>query len=147
MFNRILVAVDASPASQRAVECARKMAKLTGAQVLVVHAYPKIPEYLGEPNLSQTIARHLERAHELVDPIVEQLKQEGIEAIPEVLEGPPADAILRVADAREVDLIVMGARGLGSVASLLLGSVSQKVLAHATCPVMVVREMQVAESA
>ncbi len=140
MFQKILVAVDDSPAARRAVTCARKMAKLTGAQVILVHAYPKIPDYLGEPNLSQTIARHLERAEALVQPLADELKAEGLDVITEILEGPPADAILRVADARDVDLIVMGARGLGSVASLLLGSVSQKVLAHATCPVMVVRE-------
>jgi nucleotide-binding universal stress UspA family protein len=70
------------------------------------------------------------------------LKADGIVTITEVLEGPPADAILRVAEARNVDLIVMGARGLGSLGSLLLGSVSQKVLAHATCPVMIVRAQE-----
>ncbi len=140
MFQKILVAVDDSPAAKKAVNYAEQLAKLTHAQILVVHAYPKIPDYLGEPNLSQTIARHLEKAEELVEPMIKQLQDAGIDVIPEILEGPPADAILRVADAREVDLIVMGARGLGSVASMLLGSVSQKVLAHAKCPVMIVRE-------
>ena len=138
MFQKILVAVDRSPAAEKAVNYALDLAKLTQAQTLIVHAYPKIPDYLGEPNLSQTIARHLERAEELVEPIVERFKAQGLDVIPEILEGPPADAILRVASAREVDLIIMGARGLGSVASLLLGSVSQKVIAHANCPVLVV---------
>ncbi len=140
MFQKILVAVDDSPAAQKAVNYAAQLAKLTNAQILIVHAYPKIPDYLGEPNLSQTIARYLEKAEELIEPVATQLQKAGLDVIPEILEGPPADAILRVADARNVDLIVMGARGLGSVASLLLGSVSQKVLAHATCPVMIVRE-------
>ncbi len=138
MFQKILVAVDRSPAAEKAVNYALDLAKLTQAQTLIVHAYPKIPDFLGEPNLSQAIARHLERAEDLVQPIVEKFEAEGVEAIPEILEGPPADAILRVASAREVDLIIMGARGLGSVASLLLGSVSQKVIAHADCPVLVV---------
>jgi nucleotide-binding universal stress UspA family protein len=142
LFDTILVAVDASPASARAVECARKLAKLTDATVLLVHAYPKVADYLGEPNLSNTIAKHLERANELVEPLAESLKADGIVTITEELEGPPADAILRVAEARNVDLIVMGARGLGSLGSLLLGSVSQKVLAHATCPVMIVRAQE-----
>jgi len=142
LFDTILVAVDASPASARAVECARKLAKLTDATVLLVHAYPKVADYLGEPNLTNTIAKHLERANELVEPLAESLKADGIVTITEVLEGPPADAILRVAEARNVDLIVMGARGLGSLGSLLLGSVSQKVLAHATCPVMIVRAQE-----
>jgi len=139
LFEKILVAVDGSSVSLKAVECARKLAKLTDATVILVHAYPKVPEYLGEPNLSETIARHIEKARNLIDPLAQSLQEDGIETITEILQGPPAEAILNVAETREVDLIVMGARGLGSLGSLLLGSVSQKVLSHATCPVMVVR--------
>lgn len=57
----------------------------------------------------------------------------------DVLEGPAAEAILRVAEVRKVDLIVMGTRGLGQLKGLLLGSQSQKVLAHAPCPVLLAR--------
>ncbi len=141
-FETILVAVDESPAAMQAVECARKLAKLTNATVILVHAYPKVPEYLGEPNLSNTIARYLEKANELIAPQAESLQQDGIVTITEILQGPPADAILRVADVRNVDLIVIGARGLGSLGSLLMGSVSQKVISHAQCPVMVVRAQE-----
>ncbi|NOZ73598.1 MAG: universal stress protein [Chloroflexi bacterium] len=139
MFQKILIAVDASQAAQEAVKCGQELAKLTGAQVILVHAHPKVPEYLGEPGLSETIARHVEKAEEILEPAAEALKSEGINVDLEILEGPPADAILRVAEVQNVDLIIMGARGLGTVASLLLGSVSQKVMAHATCPVMIVR--------
>ena len=139
LFDKILVAVDSSPAAMRAVDCARKLAKLTGASVILVHAYPPTPDYLGEPNLSEAIGRHIERANALLEPLAASLEEEGVETILEILQGPPADAILRVAATRDVDLIVMGARGLGSLGSLLLGSVSQKVMSHAKCPVMVVR--------
>jgi nucleotide-binding universal stress UspA family protein len=67
------------------------------------------------------------------------LREAGLEVIVEVLEGPPADAVLRVADIRQCDLIVIGSRGHGTLASLLLGSVSHRVLAHARVPVLVVR--------
>ena len=66
------------------------------------------------------------------------LMKAGREVIVEVLEGPPADAILRVADVRQCDLIVMGSRGHGTLASLLLGGVSHRLLAHAQAPVMIV---------
>jgi len=56
-----------------------------------------------------------------------------------VLEGPPAEAILNVAETREIDLIVMGTRGLGRFTGMLLGSQSQKVVSHASCPVTLVR--------
>jgi nucleotide-binding universal stress UspA family protein len=57
----------------------------------------------------------------------------------EILEGTPAEAILEVAKTRDVNLIVMGSRGLGRLAGALLGSQSQKVVQHATCPVLIVR--------
>ncbi len=57
----------------------------------------------------------------------------------EVLEGPPAEAILRVAETHGVDLIVMGTRGLGGLAGTLLGSQSQKVVMRVKRPVLPVR--------
>jgi nucleotide-binding universal stress UspA family protein len=57
----------------------------------------------------------------------------------EILEGPPAEAILNVVEVREIDLVVMGTRGRGRLTTMLLGSQSQKVLSHAKCPVMMVR--------
>jgi len=73
-----------------------------------------------------------------------QMALETIGSIPgilrqEVLEGPPAEAILTVAETRKVDLIVMGTRGLGRLAGLLIGSVSQRVVSQAGCPVLLVR--------
>jgi nucleotide-binding universal stress UspA family protein len=61
----------------------------------------------------------------------------GVEAEPEVLEGDPADRILELARMRDVDLIVVGSRGLGPIAGTLLGSVSREVLQHADRPVLV----------
>jgi len=142
LFEKILVAIDGSPASLRAVECARKLANLGHSTVILLSAYPKVPDYLGEPNYSKTIAKHIDRANKLLEPLAQSLQEDGITTVTEVLQGPPSEAILSVAGARNVDLIVMGARGLGSLSSLLLGSVSQKVLSHADCPVMIVRAQE-----
>ena len=57
----------------------------------------------------------------------------------EMIEGNPAETIIKVARSRNTDLIIMGARGLGKLSGLLLGSTSQKVLALAPCPVLIVR--------
>jgi nucleotide-binding universal stress UspA family protein len=57
----------------------------------------------------------------------------------ELIEGSPAEAIIDVAETRHSDVIVMGSRGISTLAGLLLGSTSQKVVSHAPCPVLIVR--------
>ena len=70
---------------------------------------------------------------------VKELESAGLTVKVELLEGPMAEAILRVAETRGANLIVLGARGSSSLQGLLLGSVSQKVIQYTTCPVLVVR--------
>jgi nucleotide-binding universal stress UspA family protein len=139
MFSRILLATDGSSHAEKAIEYARDLALRDDAQVIVVHAFQPVPAYLGEPSAHRGMARHVAAGHEVVDGAVEQLQEAGVDVIVEVLEGPPADAILRVAKVRQSDLIVMGSRGYGDLASLLLGSVSHRVLAHTHAPVLVVK--------
>jgi nucleotide-binding universal stress UspA family protein len=70
--------------------------------------------------------------------IVRRARRQGIDATFLVWEGSPGAAILSAAQAEEADLIVVGTRGHGRVGRLLLGSVSDHVVRHATCPVLVV---------
>jgi nucleotide-binding universal stress UspA family protein len=137
-FSRILLATDGSPNAGGAVNYARDLSLRDNAQVVLVHAFPSIPTYLGEPWSQQIIEKTVAHAKRVADGIADQLREAGLDVRVEVLEGPPADAILRVAEIRKCDLIVMGNRGYGEVASLLLGSVSHRVVAHANVPVLVV---------
>ena len=89
--------------------------------------------------MDQAIDKETTMARSVVEPVAQKLSAAGLDVVREVLEGPPADAILRVAEARQVDLIVVGSRGMGALAGALLGSVSLKVLSHATVPVLVVK--------
>jgi nucleotide-binding universal stress UspA family protein len=139
MFKRILVAVDGSAHAQQATTYARELAVRDAAQVIVVHAFDPIPGYLGDPWEDRISARHISAGQEVAKQAAEVLRAAGVEVVVEVLEGPAAEAILKVAQVRECDLIVIGSRGQGALASLLLGSVSHRVLAHATNPVLVVR--------
>jgi len=142
MFKRILLATDGSSHAEKALEYARDLALRDDAQVIVVHAFEPAsayPAYLGDLWGEQILARLVAAGRELVNEAAQELRQAGVDVIAEVREGPPADAILRVADVRQPDLIVMGSRGHGELASLLLGSVSHRVLAHTHTPVMVVR--------
>jgi nucleotide-binding universal stress UspA family protein len=142
MFKRILLATDGSPDAEQAMVYARDLALRDGARVFVVHAFDPVPGYLGDPWRDRVAARHVSAGQEVADNATQSLREAGIDVIVEVLEGPPADAILKVADVRACDLIVMGSRGHGTFASLLLGSVSHRVLSHARIPVMAVRAQE-----
>ena len=139
MFKKILLATDGSEHAARALEYAREMALRDGSLVIVVNAFEPVPGYLGEPMKSDIAAHHVDVGREIARQAVQQLKEAGVEVDTEVLQGPAAQAILDVAKSRKVDLIVMGTRGQGELTSLLLGSVSHRVLAHSDVPVMVVR--------
>jgi nucleotide-binding universal stress UspA family protein len=137
MFQRILLATDGSAAAKQASVCAQDLAAHYEAQVIVVYAYQPVHRSLGTPYQDQQIEEHLREGREITDPVVEELRAAGAKVDVELLEGPAAEAILRVTETRECDLVVLGNRGLGAVTSLLLGSVSHKVLAHSTVPVLV----------
>ena len=139
MFKKILVPYDGSHHSERALETAIHMAQTDGASIHILYAYDKLPDYLGEPNLQEVLNRVLTAARELMESAAQQAHDKGVEVTTDVLEGPPAEAILRVAEAEDFDLIIMGSRGLGHLKGLLLGSVSERVLRQAKIPVMIMR--------
>jgi nucleotide-binding universal stress UspA family protein len=138
MVKNILLAFDGSEHAQKAALLAADLARQYRASLCLVHTYDPVPDYLGEPFLQEAISKRTEAADRVVAQALALLGEFPQLEI-EVLEGPPAEAILRVAEIRKVDLIVMGTRGLGQLKGLLLGSQSQKVLTHAQCPVLLVR--------
>ncbi|APD08239.1 MULTISPECIES: universal stress protein [Thermus] len=137
MFKTILLAYDGSDHAKRAARIAKMEAEAHGARLVVVHVYEPVPDYLGEPFFQEALKRRLERAEKV---LVEAV---GLTGVPRedalLLEGRPAEAILEAAIGEQADLIVMGTRGLGAIGSLFMGSQSQKVLAEAPCPVLLVR--------
>lgn len=141
MFSKILLAVDGSDHAQRAAQVAGDLARAVNAEELrIVVAYAPIPGNLGEPNLSNTIAERTKESDEILQKAVDVVGNMAGDVIhTEALEGDTADAILRVADARNSNVIVMGSRGRSGLASLLLGSNSQKVISNAPCPVLIVK--------
>jgi nucleotide-binding universal stress UspA family protein len=142
MFKKILLATDGSPQAQAVIKYARELALRDDARLIVVHAFPSIPAYLGEPWRDQFIESHTQEARRITEEAAAGLRDAGIDVDVVVLEGPAANAILHVAEERECDLIVMGHRGEGEYTSLMLGSVAHRVLAHAHVPVLVVRAQQ-----
>ena len=139
MFTKILVPFDGSAHSRHALQVAADLARCTQAALRIIYVYDMLPVYLGEPNFDNLLNRVLTEANAIVKEALEQIQAQGVPATGDVLEGPAAEAILRVAEAEKLDLIVIGSRGLGQFEGLLMGSVSDRVLHHAHVPVMVVR--------
>ncbi|MDQ7842300.1 MAG: universal stress protein [Armatimonadota bacterium] len=135
----ILYATDGSSHARKALDWVVDIARRRRARVIVVTAYEPIPRELGSPYLEELMARRPAEARATAAEAEAVLRREGIDHELEVLEGPAADAILRVARTRRCDLIVMGSRGLGRLEVALLGSVSQRVVQEAPCPVLIVR--------
>lgn len=139
MFKKILIAVDGSDHSLKAAKIGGNIARSTDAEIFLVTAFDKLPDYLGEPYVQDAISERLGHAENIVEGAKTEIGDIPGKLTTETIEGHPADVILSVAGTRKVDLIVMGTRGLGSVKSVLQGSQSQKVVAHSDCPVLLVK--------
>ena len=148
---RILVATDGSAASAKALafvlnrfQATRSTGKGGYAPIHVSVVYVMAPTPLAPITIKSTfpwIKSPEERntGRRLVEQSVEKLIEVGYTAKPVYQLGNPADEILKVAAKHHTDLIVMGAKGLGAMDRLLLGSVSTRVVQHTNCAVLVVR--------
>ena len=140
MFNHILLGVDGSERALHAAETAADLARSMKSGILrIVVAYDPVPSYLGEPNMQTAISARMKEAETILKKAKDAVGEIPGEIHTEILEGPPAEAIIDVAKTRKSDLIVMGSRGLGRLSGALIGSQSQKVVQHAPCPVLIVR--------
>ena len=133
----VVVGVDGSPASVQALRVAAHYAALDHGVVRAVTSWRVPPMYGWIPSVSDfdwagSARDTLEHA------IKEALDGEQAQLVErEVTEGHAASVLLRAA--RDADLLVVGSRGHGEVAGMLIGSVARHVVTHATCPVLVVR--------
>ena len=139
-MKTILIATDGSPGARAAVERGLDLAEDTGAEVVFLAVRrPPVPVF-GDPYWQQSITNELARLRPALNDATAEAEARGIDADYDLLEGDAAEEILRLSRARDVDVIVLGSRGLGAVRSAILGSVSKHVLHEADRPVLVVNE-------
>lgn len=140
MFEKILLGVDGSDHGLNAAKVAGDLARAMNSKMLrIVVAFDAIPPYLGEPNLQHAIDARLNQANSILEAAVQAVGEVPADVHTELIEGSAAEAIIEVANTRGSELIVMGSRGRGRITGAVLGSTSQKVVAHAPCPVLIVR--------
>lgn len=137
-FTNILVAYDGSEHSRKALDTAAKVAQCSNCKLKILYVFDKVPLVLGDDETERFIERAMNKGREMLVEAALRLRDTGIEFSADTVEGPAAEAILRIVQLEGCDLIVMGSRGLGMVQGLLLGSVSYRVLHHATVPVLIV---------
>jgi nucleotide-binding universal stress UspA family protein len=146
-MKKILIATDGSPSAREAVKFGLELAEEHAAEVTFVHVVPVL-----DRGFADGIGVPAARPHRIdeVDrmPLEDALAlaaERDVDARAELLAGLPADEIVAYADTLDPDLIVLGSRGRGALATALLGSVSRAVLHEARRPVLVVRGAHVRE--
>lgn len=147
MIKKILVATDASEASNRAVSAAAYMAFVHEAELLILHVIrdmqlpaqmKKVPELESFTNTREDILRQV--AETILEEAEAEAKAVGAKKVQTAIgSGDPATSVIGFAKRRSIDTIVVGTRGLGKVRGLFMGSVSRKVANNAEANCFIVR--------
>ena len=142
---RLLHPTDFSESADRAQRRAVGLARALGAELVLLHVTTDPPPlynegYWGLADAAAVVERQRKWATDTLQARVDMLAKDGVPARARVAAGVPVDEIVRAAAEEGVDFIVMGTHGRGQLDRLLLGSVADRVIRRAPCPVMTVRE-------
>lgn len=147
-LKKILCAIDLSEQSESVAEYAVMLAKLADASIVAVYAAPTLTQYTGFHVPPNTIDNFV---GEIVSGAEQSMKEfvarhfAGVSTRGVVVVGYAAEEILAVAEKEQVDLIVMGTRGRKGIDLILFGSVAEKVVKNAVCPVVTIRPTDLEE--
>ena len=139
-IKKVLLPVDGSKNSRRAMEQANSLSAIMGAEIVLLYVTGAIPHFIKGTPLAEAEKTQKEEANQVVAPFQKFLTENKVKYSMKVLPGYQVwNTIIKVAEEEECDLIVMGSRGRGDWEGAMLGSVTHRVLAHCTLPVLVVR--------
>ena len=142
MLSKILVPVDGSENSFRALEHAIFLStKIEGAQTTVTYIIEAAPSvYIYSPKVMEKLrADYKSESAKILERCKDMANKSGINIHTVLIEGDPASKIIGYSEMEKFEIIIIGSRGMGQFKEMILGSVSNKVLHHAKCSVMVVR--------
>ncbi len=139
MFQKILVAIDGSPNSEKALAAAVDMTVQCKAE-LVALSVAELPEVVAMVDEVDSIRQNADEYFKQIgEAAVEYAKSRGVSLRSLVVRGHAAAEILRFAESEEVDLVVLGRQGHSRIARFFLGSTTDRVSEHCHCAVMIVK--------
>jgi nucleotide-binding universal stress UspA family protein len=141
MFTKILVPVDGSDNSYKALEAALVLSEKLGSNISVVNVMEQVPitHIESEKLLNELLEAYKKENQDILLKCTEIANQKGLTIKTLLLQGNPASAILDYNKKEKFDLVIMGSRGLGKFKELILGSVSSKIVHHSPCAVLLIR--------
>ena|SRR5215469_505432 len=137
-FKRILVGYDGSSQSEKAADLALAMARALDSQVLIF-AVARPPEPATSVEVEAVLDDAKEHFQEGFKRLIEAARVDEIALETDIAVGHPAEQIIHKAEISHIDLVILGRRGVSMFEKWILGSISERVLRYAHCPVMVVR--------
>jgi universal stress protein A len=142
--RRIVCASDFSSASRKAVATAVTMAKANHAALVLVHVVAPVVRLAPDQYVPSTTWEEIEIglrawAQRQIEKLAARARKTGIRAVALLVEGEAAAEIVRVARSRRADFLVLGTHGRTGISKMFLGSVAERVVATAPCPVVTVR--------
>jgi nucleotide-binding universal stress UspA family protein len=141
LFTNILVPVDGSDNSYRALDAALLFSEKLGSNITAVHVMEQVPiTHIGsEKLLSEFLEAYKKENQDILSNCSEIATQKGLTLKTLLLQGNPASVILDYSKQEKFDLLIMGSRGMGKFKELILGSVSSKIVHHSPCAVLLIR--------
>lgn len=144
MYERILVAYDGSMMSRDAINHAKTLAKQEKETEIIIISVVESTGVTTNVNISRSILQELkEKLQPQMNAVQKELTAEGYKVSTDILlnedRDNPGELICEYIDRQNIDLVVMGSRGLGNIKKIFLGSVSNYIVQHAECPVLVIK--------
>jgi nucleotide-binding universal stress UspA family protein len=141
LFSKILVPVDGSDISYRALDAALFLSVKLASNITVIHVMEDVPiTHIESPKLlTELLEAYKKESQGILSKCSEIATKKGLTINTILLKGNPASIILDFSIKEKNDMVIMGSRGTGKFKELILGSVSSKILHHSSCPVMLIR--------
>jgi len=141
LFSKILVPIDGSDNSYRALDAALFLSEKLGSNITVLHVMEQVPitHIESQKLLSELLENYKKENQDILSKCLEIARKKGVTINTILLQGNPASIILDFSKKEKYDIVIMGSRGMGKFKELILGSVSSKIVHHSLSAILLIR--------